>query len=242
MSGAKANTMKNLRMPSRPQRSCLTETYEVRNSESVCDARARISAGAALHDRAFHRLVGKAALLDAREKDPARREVVATERAEARGEKPALLHVVVRLEVLPARPRRLRVQAGDEAMAAIDADVGARIELDSPIAVHMLAQAQESVHRHDADAAIDLDVHAHRGIRIVVARAGFVRELRTEVEPRPDVPARPAFKHVLRGAGEPRLAEVADHRDDIHRAFRRAVECRPRAQACTEERGLRLVL
>src|SRR5436190_690591 len=217
MSGANANTMKNLRMHWHvatfvPDGKI---TYEVRNSESVSEARARIDAGAALHDGAFHRLVGKAALVDAREQDPAWREVVGTEGAEARGEKPALVHVVVRLEVLLARPGRLRVQAGDEAMAAIDADVGARIELDSPIALQMLAQAQEAVHRHDADAAIELDVHAHLGVRIVVARTGFVRELRTDVEPRPHVPARAAFEHVLRGARKPSLAEVADHRDEI---------------------------
>src|SRR5436190_3594111 len=244
MSGANANTMKNLRMHWHvatfvPDGKI---TYEVRNSESVSQAGTRIDAGAALHDGAFHRLVGKAALVDAGEQDPAWREVVGTKGAEARGEKPALVHIVVRLEGLLANPCRLPVQAGEKAMTAIEADIGARVELHSAIAVQMLAQAQEAVHRHDADAAIGFDMQAHRSIRIVVSRARFVCELRTDVEPRPDVPARAAFEHVLRGACKPGLAEVAVHRDEIHRAFGRAVEGRPRAQARAEERGPRLVL
>src|SRR3954470_5067615 len=86
--------------------------------EAVRKAGAGIGRRAPVHDRALRRLVREVSDLEAAHELPAMRELVGREGAETREEQPAFSHAVVRLEMLLARPRRLRKEAGRDAISA----------------------------------------------------------------------------------------------------------------------------
>src|SRR2546423_6099737 len=92
--------------------------------EAVRKPAAGIDGRAAVHDRALRRLVREVPALDAADELPAMRKLVGGEGAEAREEQPAFPHALVRLEMLLARPRGPRKDAGPDPMSPLDPAVG----------------------------------------------------------------------------------------------------------------------
>src|SRR5438477_535148 len=160
--------------------------------EAVRKPGAGIGRRAALHDRALRRLIREVPALDAADELPAMRELVGREGTETGEEQPAFAHAVVRREMLLARPRRLREEAGRDAISAVDADVGAGVELEAAVGIDVLTQAHQRIHRHAAESAVSFEMHAERGARIAVERPLLVGRLRADVEPAPHARVAPA--------------------------------------------------
>src|SRR5438132_941687 len=211
-------------------------TSKRRMLEAVRKAKACIGTRASLDEWACHGMVAEPPLLHATEEQPAAGEIVRAERAEAREEKPAIAHRVIGFERFLARPGGLREEAGGEAVAFVDADGGARVELHAAAVLEELAQAHERVERRRAKHAVHLEMHADRGAGMMIERARLIGELRAGHHALADLPASAALQDALRGPREPWLAGVANDRNGIETALGRAVEFGPAVKAGAKQR------